>query len=287
MSPTFRKEWSIPALALSLFLNVLLVAVLVGYAKDHLQWSASSDHRQSSIQIEASADNVPEANNARVLSSSLLSEMETMFGLAIQRARWIDDLQLHEIYFGDGQMAYLTPDGDRLLTGRILDWRQGKDETQLALDSIYQIDPQTIPSEFQFIRLSSNEPMRAPTLWVFTDPACPFCRQLESQLDELSDVNVRYVPIAFLRSDRAVASVFCQESRFEAWRHVIFGGQVSQEPSDVCMEQAAAVSRFARGVGVHAAPTLMRADGQRLSGYMPAEAIRIFLAEPVVHGGVQ
>lgn len=120
----------------------------------------------------------------------------------------------------------------------------------------------------------------ADVLYVFSDPDCPFCRQVETELGKLQDVTV-YVfpfPIAGLHPNAtAVAeSIWCAGDRASAWRAYLTEGK--QPAAATCAnpidKNIAAAKRFQ----LFGTPALVFSDGFVIPGAVPASVITAQIA---------
>lgn len=117
-------------------------------------------------------------------------------------------------------------------------------------------------------------------LYVFSDPDCPFCRQVETELGKLQDVTV-YVfpfPIAGLHPNAtAVAeSIWCSNDRAGAWRAYLTEGKqpAAANCANPIEKNIAAAKRFQ----LFGTPALVFSDGFVIPGAVPASVITAQIA---------
>jgi thiol:disulfide interchange protein DsbC len=106
------------------------------------------------------------------------------------------------------------------------------------------------------------------TIYVFSDPACQFCRRLEPELARLADATVYTFVVPFLGRELA-QSVLCASEPAKAWRALMLAGDSSGLAANA--DCASALDRnleLARHLGVSGTPTLFYADGTRTSGFV-------------------
>ena len=125
-------------------------------------------------------------------------------------------------------------------------------------------------------------------LAVFSDPDCPWCRKLHSELRALRGVEVYEImyPLPALHPDakaKAIA-ILCAAEPPEALDRVMRGEPAPAESGDVECEtrSRAAVERamaYAERIAVRGTPTLVAPDGRTRSGYLPAEKLEAWLRE--------
>ncbi|WP_174999227.1 DsbC family protein [Rugamonas aquatica] len=101
---------------------------------------------------------------------------------------------------------------------------------------------------------------------VFSDPACPYCRQLEHILDDVKDVSVYTFMVPFLGRELSHA-IWCSADRAAAWRRALAGENVAEPAgSDGCSDPLERNLALARRLRVQGTPTLLFGAGVRLDG---------------------
>lgn len=103
-------------------------------------------------------------------------------------------------------------------------------------------------------------------LYVFSDPACTFCRRLEPELAALTDVTIHTFVLAFQGMSLPLA-VMCSADPAATWDAVMKGESRTPTPTDACNALLARNLQLARQHGVAGTPTIVFADGSRSSGY--------------------
>jgi thiol:disulfide interchange protein DsbC len=115
----------------------------------------------------------------------------------------------------------------------------------------------------------------APTVSVFTDYHCPYCRAV---MHELETLNVRVVeyPISILGSRAVAEQVICSPDRAAAMRNAYAGVPITGKTCDI--RGLDANEAFARLHHMTETPVLVRADGAVLHGYRPHDALEAWLS---------
>jgi len=143
------------------------------------------------------------------------------------------------------------------------------------------------PDEDLVVHMGASHADKARTLYVFTDPHCPFCMRIEPVIEKLAsegyEVTIFPTPIKGAESERIVRGIACSKDKLAAWRDGI-GDQHLSAP-DSC---AAADSAVSRAIGLFTAygfggtPTLISGDGRVHMGAMDYDALKQWLAEPPI-----
>lgn len=117
-----------------------------------------------------------------------------------------------------------------------------------------------------------------PTVTVFTDFRCSYCRALAS---ELGKMNVRVVerPISVLGSRDLANRVYCARDRVRAL-HAAYAGERIESAGSCDTTGLDANERFARDHGLGGTPVIVRSDGAMIEGFRPRAVLEAWLAEP-------
>jgi len=164
------------------------------------------------------------------------------------------------------QVFYFSPEG-YLVFGEI--WSQdGKNITAQARNDIVQANIAKLPLD-KALTIGSG-PIQVIE---FTDPDCPFCRQIDQMLAKRTDLtrHIFFFPLESIhKTARAKARyVLCSQDKEVALQEVFQGGldnqpipQVGDCDADVLIDEHL---RAGGSVGVRGTPTLW-IDGQRIQG---------------------
>jgi thiol:disulfide interchange protein DsbC len=105
---------------------------------------------------------------------------------------------------------------------------------------------------------------------VFSDPACGYCRRLESELEGIDDITIHTFLLPF-QGHALPQAIWCATDRAQAYRRTMLG-----EATPIASATAAACNHplernlaLARQLGVTGTPTLLWPDGGRTEGYVP------------------
>jgi thiol:disulfide interchange protein DsbC len=185
---------------------------------------------------------------------------------------------IYEVLGGDN-IAYSTANGDYLFLGPLIDTRTGTNLTDESMGARTAIDFSKLPLEKAITIVKGNGSRR---LAVFTDPDCPFCRQLEPELEKLADVTLYMFlyPLTNLHPDagRKAEVIWCAADRTQAWREWMSEAQ-KLPPAKTCgATPVVELEKLGRGLGVDSTPTLFTGDGRRIAGVLQAEQIERLLA---------
>ena len=110
-------------------------------------------------------------------------------------------------YNGQGIALYLTPDGDHVVVGSLLD-SAGEDLTKAPLEKlVYEPMSSEMWQRLESSTWIADGAAEAPrVIYMFSDPNCPFCNMFWKQARpwvEAGDVQLRHVMVGMLRPDSA------------------------------------------------------------------------------------
>lgn len=115
------------------------------------------------------------------------------------------------------------------------------------------------------------------TLFVFTDPRCPFCKKLEVELVKLENVRIHtfLTPLTSLHPDakEVSARILCAKDKAKAFEDFMLKGKEISEPAQ-CQTTLEANERLMTELGIKGTPTIFFENGERATGALSAEAIQ-------------
>ena len=180
---------------------------------------------------------------------------------------------LYEVFLGDS-IVYSDATGDYLLLGSLMDTKNQRDLTLERVDALNAIDFESLPLDRAIKVVKGNGKRR---LAVFSDPDCPYCRQLEKEMTELTDITVYtfLFPIAEIHPDATPKSraIWCSPDRSQAWSAWMTEGK-PPAPGSTCKDDPVdELQELGRKLRVGSTPTLYLADGKRVMGTRPAKEL--------------
>ncbi|WP_041930402.1 DsbC family protein [Methylibium petroleiphilum] len=119
-------------------------------------------------------------------------------------------------------------------------------------------------------------------LALFSDPDCPFCRQLERELEKLDNVTIYtfLYPLASLHPGAPAKSenIWCagEKARNKVWIDQMIGGK-TPPAAKACATPLERNVALGDSLNVRGTPTMFTSDGRRISGAMPAARIDAWL----------
>ena len=198
----------------------------------------------------------------------------TRFG-AVQATPWPG---VFEVVMGRN-LAYVDASGQYFLFGHLYDMKAQRDLTA---------ERQTAIARFDFAGLPLNDALKevrgtgARVLAIFSDPDCPYCRRLEQDLRKLNDVTVYtfLLPIEQLHpaATEKARAVWCSADRQKTWDELMLNN-VNPTGTKSCENPVDKIVAFAQQKRINATPTMILADGSRVSGAKSAGELDRLLNE--------
>jgi thiol:disulfide interchange protein DsbC len=189
---------------------------------------------------------------------------------------------LFEVLLGD-RIAYVDKTGQFIIfNGAMIDYKNQVNITEARMAELSRIDPSTLDLRDAMKTVKGNGKR---TLYVFSDPDCPFCKQLErNDLKGVDDVTIYtfFYPIESLHPQakaKAIA-IWCAGDKQAAWDAALQADQAPAAAScDNPVERNMALGQRLRVTGT---PAIFGADGQAQFGSRGPVALNEFLQKTTV-----
>ncbi len=203
--------------------------------------------------------------------------VKSMPGLTVDSLRPTPVKGLYELVSGS-DIAYVTSDGSHMIQGTLFNVRERKNLTEKTLSSSRAQSLKTIDPASLVVFPAKG--VAKHTITVFTDPSCPFCVRLHSELQKLNElgITVRYALYARngngTLTGRQLTEVLCaadQKSEIDKFFH-----SPSREAKGANCKKAEGLERIAKvaqQVGLKGTPHIVTDAGVAMSGYQPAEEL--------------
>jgi thiol:disulfide interchange protein DsbC len=161
----------------------------------------------------------------------------------------------------------------------LVDTQSRQDLTAARWDALNAIDFNALPFDLA-IKVVRGDGSRK--LVVFADPLCPYCKQLEEQMQGINNVTVYtfLYPIESLHPGASVKAVdiWCAKDRSTAWSKWMLE---KVEPGDTRCKGAPIdqLQKLGEKLHVDSTPTLFTVDGKRTRGAIKHNEIEQLLAQ--------
>ncbi len=184
---------------------------------------------------------------------------------------------LYEIVF-DGQIVYTDEKLTYLMSGNLFDLRSaqernltGERRDQLAAGALVKAQPNAIKR----VRGSGKR-----VVYTFEDPNCGYCKELQKELNKMTDITVYtfLLPILSPDSNEKAKAVWCAKDRAKAWDDLMNKAALPANAVKTCATPLEENQLLAQRFGVRGTPAVYLANGQQVGGYLPADKLERALA---------
>jgi thiol:disulfide interchange protein DsbC len=172
------------------------------------------------------------------------------------------------------QVIYVDASGAYVFQGNILDMRRERNLTEERLRKLNAVKFESLPLDLA-VKVQRGTGKRV--LAMFSDPYCPACRQFERVLAQFDDITVYVFMYPVIRPENADHSrmVWCAPDRAKAWLDLA-AAPTPKLPSaaPTCGDPIDKVLHLGRRLGVNSTPTLILANGERVTGGLSAADLK-------------
>lgn len=173
------------------------------------------------------------------------------------------------------QILYTDATATHVIQGNIHDLASERDLTAERLRKLNAIRFDALPFH-QAVKIQRGEGKRV--LAMFSDPYCPACKQFERTLQEFDDITIYVFMYPVIRPELADHSraVWCSSDRAKAWLDLALHGK-RPAGNGACETPVEENVALGNGLGVNSTPTLVFANGERVTGGLRAPDLRSML----------
>ena len=176
------------------------------------------------------------------------------------------------IYSGsmDGQVVYLAEDAQHILVGSMYRLSDQKNLTQDLVLKQNSIDWKKLPLQDAVKSVRGNGKRQ---IAIFSDPNCPYCKQLEAELSKLNDVTI-YTFIYPIKTQSIAVSkqIFCEKDPALAWSNLISKG-IQPSSKKTCANPVERNLSLGKSLGLTGTPAIIFSNGFKVMGSHPAQEI--------------
>ena len=178
--------------------------------------------------------------------------------------------------FAGGRLFYTDENVTYFFLGNIVDAKSMSNITAQRLQKLTAIKFESLPLDYAIKTVKGNGKRKVA---VFSDPDCPYCKRLEKDLVNVTDVTIYtfLYPIASLHPDaeRKSKAIWCSSNRQKAWDDFMLRGVApADKKCDTPLDEIQAVGQKYKMNGT---PTLVFADGRVVPGAIPVSDMETYL----------
>lgn len=213
-------------------------------------------------------------------ASGLLKELGAVKGVKQAQVRGLFEVAVERN--GQTGVVYMDYSKKRLIAGQIYDVATLKPLGAAAEPRKHaeRLDPARLTTENSLVM---GNPAGKKRLFVFTDPECPYCRQLHEELKKLVPLEpdlaiyIKLYPLKMHPHAYDKARVILGENSLALLEKSFAGGKVGV-PSDKDGKKGVdETMKFAESYGIDSTPTVILPDGRIMPGVRPARELQQLL----------
>ncbi len=180
-------------------------------------------------------------------------------------------LGLYEVVVGD-EVFYTDAKADYFFFGHVIDTKTRTSMTNERIQEIKaarRVPLDSLPLQ-SAIKIVKGDGKRRVA--IFTDPNCPYCKQLEKELLNVTNVTIYTLLYPVLKGSMELSKkIWCSDDKIKAWDDFMLKG-VAPTSKD-CETPLDVLVKSGQENKVSGTPTLVFADGSIVGGMIPATAI--------------
>jgi len=180
------------------------------------------------------------------------------------------------------QVIYVDATGNYVIQGKIYDLRAERDLTEERLRKLNAIKFESLPLDLA-VKIQRGDGKRV--LAMFSDPYCPACRQFERSLAQIDNVTIYVFMYPVIRPENTDHSrmVWCSADRAKAWLELAAAPKPKvPNAAKSCGDPVDKVLKLGRSLAVNSTPTLILANGERVSGGLAPDDLKDLLDQTSV-----
>ncbi|OTG64780.1 DsbC family protein [Acinetobacter silvestris] len=183
---------------------------------------------------------------------------------------------IYEVYMG-GRIVYTNDDAKYFFVGNLIDLKAQKNITEEREQVLTRIDVKKLPLNQAIKQVKGNGKR---TIYLFSDPDCPYCQKLEHELLKVENVTIYLFlyPISSLHPNagQIAEQIWCSKDQYQAWQDYLLNKKLPQKTA-TCTTPIDKNIQLAKTLGVDGTPTFFLKDGSRISGARPSNEIELLL----------
>jgi thiol:disulfide interchange protein DsbC len=182
---------------------------------------------------------------------------------------------IYEVQMGE-TIAYVDGTGKYFFFGKLYDMPNQVDLTELRQVEVSKLDISSLPLKDAIKTVKGNG---SRTLVVFSDPDCPFCKQLELSIKGMTDVTIYtfLMPLTSIHPDarRKAINAWCAKDQVAAWENLMVKNKAV--PDAACDHPVDRNIALGSKLNISGTPTMYSGDGRKRSGAAEAAVIGAWL----------
>jgi thiol:disulfide interchange protein DsbC len=171
---------------------------------------------------------------------------------------------LYEVVVG-GEILYTDDKAKLFFVGSVVDAASMKNLTEERMNQLLDVKFDTLPLDMAVKAVRGNG---TRTMVVFADPNCGYCKKLEKEMVNVTDVTIYYFlyPILAPSSAEKSKAVWCSADKVKTWNDMMQRDVEPKAAGGECQAPVQPVLDLGRKLRVTGTPTIIFKDGSRIPG---------------------
>ena len=229
------------------------------------------------IALFASQHTLADSEPAQKIKTAITDNLNNLSAnIPIDRIETTPVSGLSAVILTNGQTLYMSNDGQYIIEGHLLKIENNQIiNVTLAAQAERAAEQLKNVKKEDMIIFSPKSEVKA-TIYAFTDVDCGYCRRLHKEMSALNEKGIEVRYLAFPRSGKAgsaykkMVSAWCSDNPNEALSKLKNNQRITPATCDNPVEDQRSLGIE---LGITGTPAIFFENGQRLSGYRPAEDI--------------
>jgi thiol:disulfide interchange protein DsbC len=214
--------------------------------------------------LSVSLAHAAETDKTALIKDTLQKNYERLIG-SVDQVNKSPIPGLYEVVTGD-HLFYTDETAQYLIDGSLFDLKARRNITEARSRQLFAVEFDKLPLDLAVKKVKGNGSRK---LAYFTDPNCGYCKKLEHELQNVSNITLYlFLYPIFDGSAEKVQGVWCSKDKVKAWDNLMLNGV--QPAAGKCDVPTAKVMELGRKLKVNGTPALIFANGVINPGYMPA-----------------
>lgn len=183
---------------------------------------------------------------------------------------------LYEVQISS-DIVYTDEHAQYFLVGNLIDFKNKENLTSKREQQLNSIDVSSLPLNQAIKQVKGNG---SRVLYVFSDPDCPYCQQLEKTLASINNITIYtfLMPLVNLHPNAEIVSkqIWCSSNKVKALAdHMQHQEKLTSKTT--CANPIEKNIKLGQSLNINGTPTLFLQNGRRIAGSLDAEQLEYVL----------
>lgn len=203
-------------------------------------------------------------------SETVLQAFQLRFpGVPVESVTPTPFMGLYEIRIGN-DLLYADPQVNFVMQGSLIDAESRTDITAQRLEALNRVAFSSLPLDLAIKQVKGDGSRK---IAVFEDPNCGYCKQLHNTLKSMDNITVYTLLYPILSPDSTEKSrnIWCADNKEQVWKDWMLNKVTP--PTANCEAPLEKLLALGQELNVTGTPAIFFADGSRVNGALPREAL--------------